>query len=148
MEKQTVAVVAALVGVVVAVVVGSFVTLGADDAPRMKFDDGNVTVSDAEGEEVTVIEMSENGTGSYVVERRRSEGVGITVQEEDGTRDSRNASNGTDRYDIIYSVEEVEEGTVRISAEEMETERLNRSNGSGTYEIEVDGGENGTQEDG
>jgi hypothetical protein len=146
MEKRRLTVTATVVGVAVAVVVGSFVTLGADDGPRMEFGGGNVTVSDGSGEEVTVVEVSEDGTESYVVRRRAAE---FEVRVYDGGRDEDRGGgdeNGTVTGTITgnvseYRVERVEEDAVRVIAStEMEAESLNETNGTVHFEVE-DGGE-------
>jgi len=144
MEKRTLAVIATVAGVVVAVVVGSFVTLGADDGPRMEFGEGNVTVSDASGDEVTVVQVSENSTGSYVVERHAAEFKvrvydGEHESREDGDEDGTVTGNASE-----YRVERINEDTVKvIEATEMESESINETYGNGTFEVEVDGGEDG-----
>lgn len=143
MEKRTLAVAATVVGVVVAVGVGSFVTLGADDSPRMEFGGGNVTVSDASGDEVTVVQVSENGTGSYVVQRRAAE---FKVRVYDGEHESREDGDedGTITGNVSeYRVERINEDTVKvIESTEMEAESLNETNGTIKFEVE-DGGEQG-----
>ena len=137
MEKRTLAVAATVVGVAVAVVVGSFVTLGADDGPRMEFGDGNVTVSDASGDEVTVVQVSENGTGSYVVERRAAE-FEIRVYDEEKTKETTVEKNISG-----YHVERVNGDAVKvIEATEIDAESLNETNGTIKFEVE-DGGEDG-----
>lgn len=143
MEKQRLAVAATVVGVVVAVVVGSFVTLGADDGPRMEFGGGNVTVSDASGEEVTVVEVSENETDSYVVERRATVFEVRVYDGEDESREDRDQDKIITGNVSEYRVERIDEDAVKvISATEMETESLNETNGT-TVEFEVEGGEDG-----
>ena len=141
MERQRLALAATVVGVAVAVVVGSFVTLGADDGPRMEFGGGNVTVSDASGEEVTVVEVSGNGTDSYVVERRPTEFEVRVYDGEDG-REDRDQSGVITGNVTEYRVERVDEDSVKvISATEMETESLNETNG--TIEFEDEEGDKG-----
>ena len=141
MERQRLALAATVVGVAVAVVVGSFVTLGADDGPRMEFGGGNVTVSDASGEEVTVVEVSGNGTDSYVVERRATEFEVRVYDGEDGREDGDQSGVITGNV-TEYRVERVDEDSVKvISATEMETESLNETNG--TIEFEAEGGDKG-----
>jgi hypothetical protein len=142
MEKRKLAVIATVGGVTVAVVVGSFVTLGADDGPRMEFGGGNVTVTDTSGEEVTVVEVSENGTGSYVVERHPAEFRVRVYDVEEESREEGDAGRVITGNASEYRVERVDEDAVKvISATEMEAESLNQTNGTVKIEVEDGGGE-------
>ena len=103
----------------------------------MEFGDGNVTVSDASGDEMTVVEVSENGTDSYVVKRHAAE-FEIRAYDKEETKETTVEKNISG-----YHVERVENDAVKvIESTEMENESLKEANGTVKIEVE-DGGEDG-----